>query len=80
MATNRRKLIAGKFYAVPVKISQKDITIKLPLKVAEYFQLNKPEVYWTPVNGVIQLSGNQPQLVIPMMTVAKNQFVPQPDE
>lgn len=71
----RKVLAAGKFYAAPVIIGKKFITIRLPRKVAEYFELNKPEIFWSPVDGVIQLSGSQPHMVIPMMTVTTDKFV-----
>ena len=63
----RNTTFSGKFYSAPVKIDKKTMTIELPIKVAEYFKLTKPEIYWAPVNGVIQLSGVMPQIVIPMM-------------
>ena len=77
--TRKRSIFeAGKFYVAPVTIGGDTVTIVLPKKVATYFQLDKPEIYWAPVNGVIQLSGSQPQMVIPMLTENGNQFIPQP--
>jgi hypothetical protein len=78
-ATRRKRpvLMSGKFYAAPVTVGKKFVTIKLPKKVAEYFELDKPEIYWAPVNGVIQLSGGQPHMVIPMMSVDTTKFIPQ---
>ena len=69
--------MSGKFYAAPVTIGKKFVTVKLPRKVAAYFELDKPEVFWAPVNGVIQLSGSQPHMVIPMLTSNADQFIPQ---
>lgn len=74
----RKVLVSGKFYAAPVTVNKKFVTIRLPRKVAEYFELDKPEIYWAPINGVIQLSGAQPSMVIPMLTTGANQFLPQP--
>lgn len=73
----RLSLMSGKFYAAPVTIGKKFVTIKLPKKVAAYFELDKPEIFWAPVNGVIQLSGGQPHMVIPMMSVDPTKFIPQ---
>ena len=73
----RRVLMSGKFYAAPVTVGKKFVTVKLPKKVAEYFELDKPEIYWAPVNGVIQLSGAQTHMVIPMLTTNAGQFIPQ---
>jgi hypothetical protein len=75
--TKRPCLMSGKFYAAPVTVGKKFITIKLPVKVAKYFELSKPEIYWAPVNGVIQISGTQPHMVIPMMSVSPEQFLAQ---
>jgi hypothetical protein len=73
----RKVLMSGMFHAAPVTIGKKFITIKLPKKVAEYFDLDKHEIFWSPINGVIQLSGSQPHMVIPMMSVNTKQFIAQ---
>ena len=67
----------GMFYQAPVKVTGKTVTIELPLTAAEYFGLDGPVVYWAPVGGVIQLSGKQPLMVIPMLCANAGQFVPQ---
>jgi len=66
----------GMFYQAPVKVNGKTVTIELPLNAAEYFGLDGPVVYWAPVGGVIQLSGKQPLMVIPMLCANAGQFVP----
>ena len=66
----------GTFYQAPVKVNRNTVTIELPKKVAEYFELDGPVVYWAPVGGVIQISGRQPHMVIPMMCINAGQFVP----
>ena len=73
----RLSLMSGKFYSAPVTVGKKFVTIKLPKKVAAYFELDKHEIFWAPVNGVIQLSGGRPHMVIPMMSVSAEQFIPQ---
>jgi hypothetical protein len=76
VATSKRKvLMPGKFYAAPVTVGRNFITIKFPKKVAEYFDLDKSEVFWSAIDGVIQLSGNQPHIVIPMMSVDTSKFI-----
>ena len=70
-------MTAGKFYAAPVKVDKDFLTIQLPAKVAEYFGLERPEIYWAAVNGTIQLSGSQPHITIPMMSVLPDNFIPQ---
>jgi len=78
MSTKKKNTLfnSGTFYQAPVKVNKTSITVELPLKVAEYFELDGPVVYWSPVGGVIQLSGRQPHMVIPMMCVNPGQFVP----
>ena len=83
MTTKRPKhrvLVAGKFYAAPAMVGKKYLTIQLPLRVAEYFGLNRPEIFWAPVNGVIQLSATEPHITIPMMSVSPEKFLPQEPE
>ncbi len=79
MSTKKKTtpLDPGMFYQAPVKVNGNSVTIELPLKVAEYFELDGPVVYWAPVGGVIQLSGKQPLMVIPMLCANAGQFVPQ---
>ena len=67
----------GKFYAAPVAVGRNFITVKLPKKVAEYFDFDKPEIFWSAIDGVIQLSSGQPHLVIPMMSVDTSKFIAQ---
>jgi hypothetical protein len=76
---NRPGLMSGKFRVVPVTVGKKFVTINLPKKVAAYFELDKPEIFWTPINGVIQLSAGKPHLVIPTMSVNAEKFIPQED-
>lgn len=74
----RNILPAGHFYAAPVSVGKKFVTIKLPRKVVDYLQLSKPEMYWAPINGVIQLSSGEPHIIIPMMSVSTDKFLPEP--
>jgi hypothetical protein len=76
-SSKKNVLMPGKFFAAPVTIGRNCITVKLPKKVAEYFDLNKPEIFWSAIDGVIQLSGSQPHMVIPMMSVNTCKFIPQ---
>lgn len=72
----RKTIKTGSFYSLPVRIGKRGITMTLPLEVANYFNLETPEIYWTPINGIIQLSASQPQLIIPIMSNENNSFVP----
>lgn len=70
-------LKSGNFYSAPVEVGRDFIIIKLPRKVVPYLGMDNNEIYWAPVNGVIQISGKEPHIVIPMMTVDADQFLPQ---
>jgi len=71
-----KSLPTGKFFSAKVVINKTNAVIKLPRRIVEYFGLDKdnPEIYWAPINGVIQISGKQPTMVIPMITVGDDEF------
>jgi len=71
------KFVSGQFYQAPVNIGEKIVTVELPADVSKYLNIIDDKVYWAAVNGVIQLSGSEPNLVIPMIGVQKSEFVPQ---
>jgi hypothetical protein len=73
----RTDSIVGKFFVTPVTIDGRFITIKLPKKVATYLELEGGEIHWSAINGVVQLSGNRPDIAIPMMGVNVDAFIPQ---
>jgi hypothetical protein len=68
---------SGNFFTAPATVEGKFVTIKLPAKVAQYLDLQADnKVYWSPVNGVVQISANVPNVVIPMINVANGGFIP----
>ena len=73
----KRSYTLGKFFSANVDVNKKFVTVRLPAKVAEYIELNGQQIFWAPVNGVIQLSGSRPHMVIPMMSVGLDKFIPQ---
>jgi len=64
-------------FKAPATVGKDTVTVTLPKKVAEYLNLDNNEIFWAPVNGVIQMSGQLPHMVIPMMTVSEDGFEPQ---
>lgn len=78
-APKRKKVYnSGKFFTTKAEVNEKYVTIRLPAKVAEYLELeNGKNVYWSPVNGVVQISANVPNLVIPALNVLNGGFIPQ---
>ena len=58
---------SGEFFSSDFSLDENHLTIRLPSKVAQYIKIVGNKVFWTPVNGVIQLSGSQPFVVIPLI-------------
>jgi hypothetical protein len=77
-APKRKKVYnSGNFFSAPATVEGNFVTIKLPAKVAQYLDLQAgKKVYWSPVNGVVQISANVPNVVIPMINVANSGFIP----
>lgn len=73
----KRVAKSGRFFSTNVLMgSDGTITIKLPAEAANYLDFKNTKVFWVPINGVIQISGHEPHMVIPMINVNKNTFVP----
>lgn len=76
-AKRKRGVVAGKFYPAPISVNKKHVTIRLPRKVAEYFNLVGDTIFWAPVNGIIQLSpSSQPHMALSALNVSADQFLP----
>lgn len=66
----------GKLYPGEFSIRGDELIIKLPIKAAEYLELNKGKIFWAPVNGVIQLSSSaEPHVALPALSVDAEQFL-----
>lgn len=64
-------------FTAPVEDLGREVVITFPKKVLDYLNVSGDEIFWSPVNGVIQLSGKQPRMVIPMINVSEDDFLPQ---
>ena len=75
----RKSFSSGKFYSTTILLKNSKAVIEFPKSIIDYFDLNpdNPEIYWTPINGVIQLSGREPGMVIPMISVNADEFIPE---
>ncbi len=69
--------VIGKFYTTPALTDGDSLVIKLPKAVGQYINNVDNKMYWTVVNGVIQISGNEPNIVIPMIGFRPETFIPQ---
>lgn len=66
------------FYEGVAKIDDGTVVVKFPASVAKYLDIqNGGKVFWVPVNGVVQVSGKQPNVTIPVMNVGLDAFIPQ---
>jgi len=57
------------------------IILKLPRQVSEYLKLkDKDKVYWTPIDGTIQISTLENLTSIPIISMESSGFLDQPKE
>ncbi len=69
MPENQKPLfVKPKFFRSPVEMGEKTISFELPLSILAHMEINNKEIHWTVLNGILQISGTEPQAVIPMMT------------
>lgn len=76
MATKKKTNKQTKVFKAPIEVGRENVTITLPKSVMEYINVENDEIFWAPVGGVIQISGTQPHLIIPMVTIDEHSFVP----
>jgi len=74
---NAKTFGKARVFRAPVTVGRENITITLPKKLIDYLDLQDGEIFWSPVNGVVQISGTQPHMIIPMITVDEDTFLPQ---
>jgi hypothetical protein len=80
MANKKKSNQQTKVFKAPVTIGRETVTITLPKSVIDYINIGKNnEIFWAPVGGVIQISGTQPHLIIPMATIDEHSFMPHDD-
>lgn len=63
-------------FKAPIEFAGDEVMVTFPAKILEYLNV-EGELFWSPVNGVVQLCGSQPHMVIPIMSVADDTFLPQ---
>lgn len=64
----RKLFTKPRFLEAPIEIGKDDVTIKLPIGILAHMELTGKIVHFTVINGVLQVSGHQPQVVIPVLT------------
>ena len=76
--TPRRKRVynSGNFFSSLATIEGNEVVIRFPKKVVQYLELETgKKVFWSPINGVIQLSANVPNVTIPLLIVESSGFI-----
>ena len=74
--TKKKVFATGKFRVAKItSVDEKSIVLKFPKEILQYLGVERKTVYWTTVNGVIQLSGGHPSVTIPVLNVFDGQFV-----
>ena len=63
-------------YPIKCLVKKNGVFIRFPKSVAKYMNITENIVFWTPINGLIQLSGACPDMAIPVLKLQKTQFVP----
>lgn len=60
----------AKFFTTPIVEKGENVTITLPKGVLTHINgKSKKSVFWTVLDGVVQISGNEPYSVIPMLAL-----------
>lgn len=77
---NAKTFGKARVFRAPITVGRDTFTITFPKKLIEYLDLQAGEVFWSPVNGVVQISGVQPHMIIPMISINENEFQPQEDQ
>ena len=76
---SKKKTSTVKVFKAPVSVEQGEMIITFPIKLAEHIGVTGTDIFYTVVNGVVQFSGTQPRMVIPMLT-NDEAFEPHPKE
>jgi hypothetical protein len=66
-----------KVYKVKSRVGRKTVSITFPRNIIEDIAPDKKKIFFTVINGVIQISGNQPNIFVPAVKVNKKDFEPQ---
>lgn len=64
-------------YTSKLSIKGESVTFELPKNIIKYLDVNNSKIYWVPINGIIQITGKEPNIFIPIGSIDKNSFIPQ---
>ena len=57
-----------------IEVGNDRVSIEFPKEILDYIHSNGKTIFWSPVNGVIQISGEKPHMVIPMLSINEDSF------
>jgi hypothetical protein len=69
------KLVEGKFYNSPVEMTNEGLSVFLPKELVSYLNIDNGKIHWVAINGVVQISGFEPNTVIPIVSLTKESFI-----
>ena len=65
--------------ALPFRRDGDEIVVRVPASSLAYLtDSSNPNIYWTAIGGVIQLTGSKAVLTVPVSPLLKEHFVAQP--
>jgi hypothetical protein len=79
MKVNTRKVLQfdGGIFKAPIKKNKRFVTIGLPLQIVDSLKLDNGYVFCTLVDGILQLSGQKPDVTIPVAFYNSDKFIKQ---
>lgn len=64
----RKPLVASRSYIASVKVNKLYTNVRFPAAVAKYLNVgDNKKIHFTATSGIIQISAQKPQAVIPIM-------------
>lgn len=64
-------------FKAKVSAGRTNFTIQLPKEVEQHIAVTQGEVYCTLIDGVLQISGQMPNVAIPVLHLDPTDFIPQ---
>jgi hypothetical protein len=65
----------SRIFKANIRVAEGNVTIEFPKSILEYIHASGKTIFWSPVNGVVQISGEKPHMVIPMLSLDEDSFM-----
>ena len=76
ISKTKRMIPQPRIQTAPIHIGKEFLTIRLPKSVLQQTNFGGEVAYFTVTNGVVQISGQIPNVVIPALTLNASAFMP----